>query len=179
MVRVGIIGTGGMAKGHARAYQKNREVELVACCDVKAEKLSLFAETWNIPVTYSDYREMISKEKLDGVSIVTPDSSHASISIDVLDSGVAVLCEKPMATSLAEAEQMLAAAEKSRLINMINYSKRNSSGLQEAARLVREGGLGRIMHVEASYLQSWLVTNDWGDWRTNPRNPHSSLETQL
>jgi predicted dehydrogenase len=64
---------------------------------------------------------------------------------------------------------MLQAARKSGLINMVNYSKRNSSGLQHAARLVREGGIGRIMHVEASYLQSWLVTGDWGDWRTNRR----------
>ena len=112
---------------------------------------------------------MIEKEDLDGISNVTPDSQHAPVSIYAMQKGIAVLCEKPMASSLEEAEEMRRTAGENGVIGMVNYSKRSSSGLQYARELIRKGGIGRIMHVEASYLQSWLVTDEWGDWRVDPR----------
>ena len=158
-----------MAKSHARSYRENGSVQLVACCDVVESKLRTFAEEWDIPAVYTDFREMIEKEDLDGISNVTPDSQHAPVSIYAMQKGIAVLCEKPMASSLEEAEEMRRTAGENGVIGMVNYSKRSSSGLQYARELIRKGGIGRIMHVEASYLQSWLVTDEWGDWRVDPR----------
>ena len=60
---------------------------------------------------------------------------------------------------------MVAAAKQKRVINMINFSYRNSSAINKAAQIVRDGGIGRVIHFEASYLQSFLVSNNWGDWR--------------
>jgi len=76
-----------------------------------------------------------------------------------------ILSEKPLASNLAQARKMAAAAKASGVINMVNFSYRNSSALHAAAKLVADGKIGRVMHVEASYLQGWLSLPYWGDWR--------------
>jgi len=109
---------------------------------------------------------MLARESLDAVSVVTTDAAHAAVSIAAARRGLHVLCEKPLATSVAEARQMLAAVRRAGVINMVNFSYRNSCGLQAAAKVVAAGGIGRVIHVESSYLQSWLVSRAWGDWHT-------------
>jgi len=168
MIRLGIIGTGGMAGGHAKHFSEMKGVRLAACCDIVKDKAEAFAEKWKIPVAYTDFGKMLATEKLDAVSVVTTDKAHAAASIAVARHGLHVLCEKPLATSLPEARRMLAAVKKARVINMVNFSYRNSCGLQAAAQLVAEGGIGRLIHVEASYLQSWLASGGWGNWRNAP-----------
>jgi len=158
-----------MAKNHVKAYQEIKGVSVVAGADIVVENLATFCDTWKIPGRYADYREMLLKEKLDGVSIVAPDKVHAETSIAALDRGVPVLCEKPMATTLEEAQRMVATWKRAGVVAMGNYSKRNAAGLQKARDLIRLGRIGTIRHVEASYLQSWLASTDWGDWRDNPR----------
>ncbi len=153
-----------MGNAHAEQYSKMRGVKVVACCDVSEQRRKAFAEKWKVPAVYADYNEMLEKEELDGVSNVTPDAMHAQIAIAVAEKGVAILSEKPMATSYEEAKRMLEAATKHKVVNMINFSYRNSCGLQAAAKVVRQGKIGDIKHVESSYLQSWLVSRTWGDW---------------
>jgi len=166
MIRLAIVGTGGMASAHADHFCKMKGVKLVACCDILKEKAKEFAKKWGIPSVYSKIEDMLTKEKLDAVSVVTTDSGHAPASIAAFKHGLHVLCEKPLATSLPEAKLMLAAAKKAGTINMVNFSYRNSCGLQAAAKFVSKGGIGRVIHVEASYLQSWLVSRAWGDWHS-------------
>jgi predicted dehydrogenase len=79
-----------------------------------------------------------------------------------------VLCEKPLALNFAEARRMVAASRSSGRIAMVNFSYRNWSAIHGAADAVRRGRIGRIRHVEASYLQSWLISRAWGDWRRLP-----------
>jgi predicted dehydrogenase len=168
MIRIGIIGTGGMAKYHAQEFSKTPGVKVVACCDVVEERVKEFAKEYKIPATYTDYHKMLREEKLDGVTNVTPDPYHAEISLAVIAKGLAILCEKPLATSLADARKMDRAARKRGVVNMVNFSYRNSCGLQAAAKAIAAGAIGRVMHVEASYLQSWLAHKGWGDYRTKP-----------
>jgi predicted dehydrogenase len=167
MVRLGIIGTGGMAHGHAKAFAAMKGVSLVSCCDIHVERARAFARTFSIPKAYTDYREMLAAGGLDAVSNVTVDAMHAPVSLAAIESGLAVMCEKPLATTLADARRMRDAAAAKGLVTQVNFSYRNSSGAQAAAALVRGGGIGRVMHVEASYLQSWLSQPAWGDWRTH------------
>jgi predicted dehydrogenase len=169
MTRIGVVGTGKMAQAHIRAFKSIEGVEVPCCCDILEDRVNTFADHWKIPGRYTNHRSMAEAEKLDGITIVAPDRVHASISIDLLEMGMPVLCEKPMANSLEEAQNMLRTARGSGVVNMVNYSKRNSSGLQRAHELIESGGIGRIMHVEASYLQSWIATSDMGEWRTDPR----------
>jgi predicted dehydrogenase len=168
MIKIGIIGTGGMAGSHAQRFQSIRGVKLQACCDISAERAEAFAKHYGIPKVYTDYHAMLDQEKLDGVSNVTPDALHAQVALAVLEHGVAILSEKPLASNLEDARKMADAAKKAGVINMVNFSYRNSSALQKAAEVVKKGEIGEIKHVEASYLQSWLVSTGWGDWRTTP-----------
>ena len=157
-----------MANAHAKSFSSMRGVSLVACCDIDEKKARDFAGRWKIPRWYVDYRDMLGSEKLEAITNVTVDAMHAPVSLAAIAKGLAVLCEKPLATSLEDARGMRDAALKRGVITMVNFSYRNSSGAQAAARLIRRGGIGRIMHVESSYLQSWLAQSAWGDWRTTP-----------
>ena len=141
----------------------------MACCDIIAKTAKTFAGQHNIPGWYTDYRELFAAEELDGVTVVAGDAAHCEISIAALRKGLHVLCEKPLATSVSEANRMVRAAAKAGTINMVNFTYREMPALQQAHQLVADCTLGRIMHVEASYLQSWLATDAWGDWRETPR----------
>ncbi len=165
-MNLAIVGTGGMAASHAAGFLGIKGVKLSACCDIDEGRAKAFAERFGIPRTYVDYGELLAHEKLDGLSVVSVDSTHAPIAIAALKGKVNVLCEKPMATTTADAEAMLAAARKSGLVNMVHFSKRNSRALAAAKGLIEKGRLGRILHVDASYYQSWLSTKCWGDWAT-------------
>jgi predicted dehydrogenase len=167
MIRLGIIGTGGMANAHAENYKALKGVRLVACCDIDPKRASAFAEKWNIPRSYTDYAEMLAQEEMDAVDNVTVDAMHAPISLAAIARGLPVLCEKPLATTLADARKMRDAAAKRGVVTQVNFSYRNSCAAQAASLFIAKGGIGRIIHVEASYLQSWLAQDAWGDWRTH------------
>ena len=167
-IRLGIIGTGGMAHTHAKSFQAIKGVALAACCDIVKERAERFAAQYGIDAVYTDYRQIFAHNKIDAVANITPDAQHCPISLAALKAGIHILCEKPLATSLGEAKRMAAAAKKARVINMVNFSYRNSCALQTAADWIRQGRIGDLRHVEASYLQSWLVSCAWGDWRKSP-----------
>lgn len=155
-----------MANSHAQSYAAMKSVSIVACCDIDPKRARAFARKWNIPRTYTDYTAMLATEEMDAVDNVTVDAMHAPISLAIIAKGLPVLCEKPLATTLADARAMRDAAIKRSVVTHVNFSYRNSCGAQAAAQFIAKGGIGRIMHVEASYLQSWLVQAVWGDWRT-------------
>lgn len=167
-VRLAIIGTGGMAKGHAENYLKDSNCKLVAGCDVDLTRARAFCEKHKIPSAYGSVKELIAKEDFDAVSIVTSDAFHAPIALACLRAGKHVLCEKPLALNYADARKMLAAAKRAGVINMVNFSYRDWPCIQGAAAAVRRGDIGEIRHVEANYLQSWLVSKSWSDWRKSP-----------
>jgi len=127
-----------------------------------------FAEKHAIPLAFGSTSDLLSGADFDAVSIVTPDAFHAPVSLECLAAGKHVLCEKPLALSTSDANKMVAAARKSDVVNMVNFSYRDWPAIQAAAAVIRRGGIGEIRHVEASYLQAWLPSKIWGDWRTNP-----------
>jgi predicted dehydrogenase len=157
-----------MAHGHARNFSAIKGVRLAACCDIDGQKVKDFARRWHIPRTYTDYDDMLESEKLDAVANVTADIMHAPVSLAAVTRGLPVLCEKPLATTLADARRMRDAAARRGVVTHVNFSYRDAPCVQAAAALIRGGGIGRVLHVEASYLQSWLVQDAWGDWRTTP-----------
>jgi predicted dehydrogenase len=85
-----------------------------------------------------------------------------------LKAGKHVLCEKPLAVNYPDAKRMAAAASKAGVINMVNFSYRDWPCIQAVKEVIRRGDIGEIRHVEASYLQAWLASKIWGDWRTIP-----------
>ena len=114
-VRVGIIGCGGIASGkHMPALSKLKNVEMVAFCDDDEERALKAAKDYGVDgaKTYKDYRKLLEDKTIDVVHVCTPNKSHADITVDALESGKHVMCEKPMAKTASDAKRMLDAAKK-------------------------------------------------------------------
>jgi predicted dehydrogenase len=163
-VRLLILGTGGMANNHAENFARIEGVSLVAGIDTRPEQLKAFCDKHHIPNGFGSIAEAIAWGEFDAVTNVTPDAAHYPTTMPILAAGKHILCEKPLATSEAQADEMAAAAAKAGVVNMVNLSYRNVAALQQGARMVREGAIGTVRHFEASYLQSWLTQPAWGHW---------------
>ncbi len=163
LLRIGLIGTGGMANAHAKAFKQIAGVQLAACLDVVPGRAEAFAAEHGIALVTPDRSRLF--DAVDAVSIVTPDRFHAEPTIAALRAGKHVLCEKPLTLTLDEAREVAAAAAaRPDLVGMVNFSYRRSSAALEAAKLVAAGRLGALRHVHAHYLQSWLAGDAWGHW---------------
>jgi predicted dehydrogenase len=167
-IRIAIIGTGGMANLHATRFQAIPGCQVVAACDIDSDRAAAFAERHGIPTSYGSVKSLFASDSIDAVSIVTPDAAHMPVALQSLRRGLHVLCEKPLAVTGPDARKMAAAAKKAGVVHMVNFSYRDWPCIQAAAALIRKGTIGDIRHVEASYLQAWLASKIWGDWRTTP-----------
>lgn len=165
-MRLLILGTGGMAKNHAEHFSAIEGVELVGAVDVDPARASAFAEHHGIANTFQSLDAAIAWGKFDAATNVTPDKVHHATTLALLAAGKHVLCEKPLAENYPQADEMARVAEASGLVTMVNLTYRNVAPLQQARALVLGGVIGKVRHVEASYLQSWLVSKAWGDWMT-------------
>ncbi len=142
-LRMGVIGL-GMGQGHAHGYHSHPQAELVALCDLDEKRLSETAQELGVEQTYTDVDAMFKKADLDGVSVALPNKLHAPITIKALGYGLHVLCEKPMARTVREAERMLQAARKARRNLMINFSYRFSDMSYALKDEVERGVVGDI-----------------------------------
>nr|WP_307270899.1 Gfo/Idh/MocA family oxidoreductase [Labrys wisconsinensis] len=167
-MRILVLGTGHMAANHARAFQADPLVEVVAGVDIDETRARLFCEQNGIARAFGDLDEAIAWGEFDAVANVTPDSAHYPTTMRLLAAGKHVFCEKPLAETFPLADAMANAAEAGGLVNMVNLTYRNVPALQKARALIAAGEIGEVRHVEASYRQSWLVGNHWGDWQTLP-----------
>ena len=163
-IRLLILGTGGMAKTHAEHFAAIPGVSLVAGIDTRPEQLAAFRQTHGIPHGFATVDEALAWGAFDAVANVTPDAAHYATTLPFLAAGKHVLCEKPLATSAADATEMATTAARAGVVNMVNLTYRHVPALYQAAEMVRGGAIGPIRHLEASYLQSWLTQPAWGHW---------------
>ena len=167
-VRLAILGTGGMARLHVGGFREVDGCEIVAAADIVPLRAAQFAETHGIPKAYASKEELLQAPDIDAISIVTPDASHAALALACLEAGKHVLCEKPLATSHQDALAMVEAAKRAGTINMVHFSYRNYPALHEVKKIVEQGEIGELRHVEGSYLQSWLTATLDGGWQACP-----------
>lgn len=163
-LKVGIIGTGGWAHTHVMGI-RNAGAKVIACTDIDPERARTFAQNHELPVAAPTADDLLNE--VDAVCVVSADHAHAELSLKALRSGTHVLCEKPLALTLDDARAVADEAADARergIVSMINFSKRNAAGVQEAMRMVREGLLGEVRHVHACYQQHWLAADTWGNW---------------
>ena len=161
-IRIGIIGTGGIANIHANAYKAQGErVELVACCDLDIEKAKKFAENHGFKNVYDNCYDMLKENELDAVSVCTWNSAHAECTIAALNAGCHVFCEKPMAMNKEEAMLMKETAEKNGKLLMLGFVLRHENKTKSAINLRNEGRLGDIYYAKASYLRRCGFPGGW------------------
>ncbi len=163
-VRVGIIGCGGIANGkHMPALKTIKEVEMVAFCDIVVERAEKAAEKFGIEgaAVYADYKELLADNTIDVVHVCTPNRSHSFITVDALEAGKHVMCEKPMAKTYAEAKKMLEAAERTGKKLTIGYQTRWRNDCQYLKQACLDGELGDIYYARAIALRRRAVPT-WG-----------------
>jgi predicted dehydrogenase len=168
-IRVLLLGTGNMAERHASMFNAIENCHIVAGVDIAEERLNAFCKKHNIPKHFTDLDKAIAWGEFDAVANVTPDAVHYPTTMKLIETGRPILCEKPLAPTYPLALEMTEAVENRGIINMVNLRYRGLSVMQMARALVEDGMLGEVRHIDAGYLQSWLVGTHWGDWRTEDR----------
>jgi len=146
MVRIGVIGAGIWGTMHARAYAQHPLAELAAICDVDEERARKVAKKYGIPKVFTNLDDMLD-QGLDGISVATPDDSHAAIVLKAAARGVHILVEKPLATTIEECTQMIAAAEKAGIYLMVDWHNRWNPPYYYAWKAIRAGELGDIRYI--------------------------------
>jgi len=150
-LKVAVIGCGSIAQHrHLVEYENNPNVEIVAVCDIVEERVNETAAKYDAK-PYTSYEKLLETEQVDAVSVCLPNYLHAPVSIAALNAGNHVLCEKPMATSSEEAEQMIEAAEKNNKKLMIGHNQRFVSSHQKAKELIVAGELGEIYSFRTTF----------------------------
>ena len=166
-MKLGIVGTGNVAYRHFEEFSKIDGVRVEAVCDVNSENLNLFTKKFGDHLRkYSSVDEMLKEEKnFDGICNNTPDKFHKEVSIKILEKGINIFSEKPLAENYEDAKILTDLAHKQKVINMVNFTYRESSGYQKLVETIKSDTLGGIKHVNANYYQSWLTSNTWGNWK--------------
>ncbi|MEH7264781.1 Gfo/Idh/MocA family oxidoreductase [Priestia megaterium] len=150
-VKIGVIGCGSIAQHrHLPEYKMNEQVELVAVCDINTERANSVAQQYGVKA-YTNYEELLASGTVEAVSVCTPNYLHAPISVAALNSGVHVLCEKPMATSEEEAKAMIEAAKTNGKKLMIGHNQRFVASHQKARELIGKGEIGKIYSFRTAF----------------------------
>ncbi|MDF1605692.1 Gfo/Idh/MocA family oxidoreductase [Nocardioides sp. YIM 152315] len=165
-LRVAMIGHAFMGNAHSQAWRTAPHFfplplrpEMAVLVGHDAGRAAEAAERLGWAESSADWREVVARDDVDVVDICTPGDTHAEIAIAALEAGKHVLCEKPLANTVEEAEAMTAAAEKARadgVLAMVGFTYRRVPAIGLARRLVSEGRLGELRHVRAQYLQDWI-----------------------
>lgn len=166
-IGIGLVGYKFMGRAHSNAWRQvdhffdvDPSPRMVALCGRDAEATSAAAKSLGWESFETDYRRLLAREDVQLVDVATPGNTHAEIAIAALEAGKHVLCEKPLANTLAEAKQMVQAARKANKVAMVDFNYRRAPAVQLAKQLIEQGEIGEIRHWRAVYLQDWIVDPD-------------------
>lgn len=160
-VRVGLVGCGNIGRVHLEGYKNAKNIEVVALCDIDPANLKKASEMFGIEKVYSSEEEMLKNEQLDAVDVCVWNCNHAKCTIDALNAGLHVLCEKPMATSAKEAEEMAEAAKRNNKLLMIAFVMRFMDEGKIAKDFIDNGYIGDIYYSKATYLRRHGAPGGW------------------
>lgn len=141
-----VVGAGYFSKFHLEAWSRIDVVEISAICDVELEKAKAAAEAYQVSTTYTDYREMIDAEKPDFIDVVTRPSSHLEITQHAAENGVAIICQKPLASTVSEARRLVAVTEQTGSPLMVHDNFRFQPWYREIKELLNQNVIGDQLH---------------------------------
>jgi predicted dehydrogenase len=166
-LRVAMVGYAFMGAAHSQAWRNAHRFfdlpvvpELTVLCGRDADAVVTAADKLGWRETATDWREVVARDDIDVVDVSSPGDTHRDIAIAALEAGKHVLCEKPLANTVAEAQEMTSAADAARrrgTHSMVGFNYRRTPALALARELVSSGRIGRVHHVRAQYLQDWIV----------------------
>jgi predicted dehydrogenase len=178
-IRTAVLGTGFMGRVHTEGIRRLGNVEVAGVAARTTDQARRFADELSIERATGDYREFLADPDIDAVHICTPNSLHFPVAKAALEAGKHVLCEKPLATSVAEAREMIRLAKERNLANCTFHNLRYYPQVQNMRRICEAGELGRIQVVQGTYSQDWLLYDtDW-NWRieTGPSRAFADIGT--
>lgn len=190
-LRIALIGTGFMGRTHSNGYRRvpnffpelAYEPVLQVVCSRNEAKVKAFAEQWGYASYETDWRKVLQRDDVDAVDICTPNDMHAEIAIAAAEAGKMVLCEKPLARTVAEGLKMVEAIEKAGVKNTVWYNYRRIPAVMLAKQIIDSGKLGKIYHYRANFLQDWTInenlTQGGGNWRMDVDSAGSGVTGDL
>ena len=191
-LNVGLIGCGFMGRTHTNAHKRLADFfpelaskpVLKAICDCNEDAANAFAAQWGFESVETDYRQLLARDDIDVVDICVPNNLHKDIAIAAAEAGKTIICEKPLAMSVAQGEEMVAAVEKAGVPNLISYNYRRIPAVTLAKNIIDQGKLGKIFHYRANFLQDWTIAADvpqGGDatWRLDVKVAGSGVTGDL
>jgi len=159
--KIGILGCGNRSKAHISALNEVPEIEIAALCDVVPHKMDLLAKMIRQgpePRKYVDMEKMVQQEDLDAIAVVLPNHLHKLGTIAALEAGKHVFCEKPMALTVADCNEMIAVSKRARRAIQIGTQRRHSNGYKSAVEAIRKASVGKILSSDInSYRGDWRV----------------------
>jgi len=165
-ISVGIIGAGFIGPVHVEGLRRNPNlVRVDAIAAMNQQEANEAAEKMNISLAYGDYRNLLANPDIDSVHICTPNFLHYSIAREALEAGKNVLCEKPLALTVEEAEKLVLLSDNTGLAAGVHYNLRYYPMAREMEERVRKGTVGEIFSIHGSYLQDWLLFDTDYSWR--------------
>jgi predicted dehydrogenase len=166
-IKTAIFGTGFMGRVHLEAVRRVEFVEAAAIAGRNIDAARRLGEGFSITKIAADYSEILGDPAIDAIHICTPNAQHFPMAKAALQAGKHVLCEKPLATSVAEGDELAALAAKSDLRNCTCHNLRYYPMVQQMRAMREAGNLGEILVVQGTYSQDWLLyETDW-NWRVD------------
>ncbi len=171
-LRIGIIGAGGFAMQHMEAFAEIPEVEVVAFMRRSEGPLRKMQERFGVEKGFTDHREMLDDPDIDAIDIITPTDSHKFYALEAIASGRPVLCEKPLALTAIDCQEMLDAAENAGVVHAVNFNQRGRTPVGRMSRYIADGYVGDVYHVNIRWGMSMQrdVRPDVGSWRFMPEH---------
>ena len=167
-IRTAVIGTGFMGRVHLEALRRVENVDVVEIAATSQEKAKAAAAGFNVLNATGDWREVINDPSIDAVHVATPNVSHYEITKAALTAGKHVLCEKPLAMSVAEAQELTDLVAARKLRGGLNHNLRYYPMVQQMRSMREAGAFGEILVVQGTYSQDWMLyESDW-NWRVDP-----------
>jgi predicted dehydrogenase len=167
--KTALFGTGFVGRVHLEGIRRLGYVQLYAIGEPQIEKANQLAAEFGVEKTDPDYRRILEDPAVDAVHVCTPNSFHFPIAKDALQAGKHVICEKPLATSMAEAQELVSIAKKTKRRNCTFHNLRFYPMVQHMRRMREDGDLGEILVVQGGYSQDWLLYDtDW-NWRLDSK----------
>jgi len=150
-LRIGFIGTGGIAGAHMKAYEQFEDVEIVGGADIVPGKAREFLDKWNLPkaAAFDNALDLIKNVEMDGVTICTYNTTHAVCAIAALEAGLHVQCEKPMSFTIQEAADMVKASKKANKMLTIGFQPRYDYMRKKVDDIIASGALGKVYYIQS------------------------------